>query len=84
MVVKLEVFTSPSCPYCPMAKEVAEEARGKFGDSIEIEYVDITKDRDRAISYGLMAVPAIAIDGEVKFVGAPSLEDLEASIKEGL
>jgi small redox-active disulfide protein 1 len=84
MVVKLEVFTSPSCPYCPMAKEVAEEARGKFGDSIEIEYVDITKDRDRAISYGLMAVPAIAIDGEVKFVGAPSLEDLEASIKEEL
>ena len=84
MVVKLEVFTSPSCPYCPMAKEVAEEARGKFGDSIEIEYVDITKDRDRAIEYGLMAVPAIAIDGEIKFVGAPSLEDLEASIKEEL
>lgn len=84
MVIKLEVFTSPTCPYCPMAKEVAEEAKGKFGDSIDVEYVDITKDRERAINYGLMAVPAIAIDGEVKFVGAPSLEELETSIKEEL
>ncbi len=84
MVIKLEVFTSPTCPYCPMAKEVAEEAKGKFEDSIEIEYVDITKDRERAIEYGLAAVPAIAMNGEIKFVGAPSLEDLVASIKEQL
>ena len=25
MSVKLEVFTSQSCPYCPMAVEVAEQ-----------------------------------------------------------
>lgn len=84
MAIKLEVFTSPTCPYCPMAKEVAEEAKGNFGDSIDIEYVDITTDRQRAIDYGLMAVPAIAINGEIKFVGAPSLEELETSIKQEL
>ncbi len=27
MVVNIEVFTSPTCPYCPMAIEVVDEAK---------------------------------------------------------
>jgi len=27
MVVKIEVFKSPSCPYCPMAVELVEEVK---------------------------------------------------------
>ncbi len=26
-MLKVEVFTSPSCPYCPMAEQVVEEAK---------------------------------------------------------
>ena len=82
MVVKIEVFTSPTCPYCPMAIEVAEEAKKELGDAIEIEKVDIMQDRERAVNYGLMAVPAIAMNGVVKFVGAPAKEELMQAIKE--
>ncbi|MCK9150865.1 MJ0307 family thioredoxin [Methanobacterium alcaliphilum] len=82
MVVKIEVFTSPTCPYCPMAIEVVEEAKKDLGDILEIEKVDIMEDRERAVNYGLMAVPAIAMNGVVKFVGAPGKEELMQAIKE--
>jgi small redox-active disulfide protein 1 len=81
MAFKIEVFTSPSCPYCPMAEEVVEEAKIKLKDEIDVEVVDITKDRQRAIDYKIMAVPAIAINGIVEFVGAPNLEDLLNKLK---
>ncbi|GAB6054895.1 MJ0307 family thioredoxin [Methanobacterium alkalithermotolerans] len=84
MVVKIEVFTSPTCPYCPMAIEVVDEAKKDLGDVLEVETVDIMQDREKAVNYGLMAVPAIAMNGVVKFVGAPSKEELMQAIKEEL
>ncbi|MGC9516760.1 MAG: MJ0307 family thioredoxin [Methanomicrobiales archaeon] len=84
MVVKVEVFTSPTCPYCPMAIEVVDKAKKDLGDSIEVDKIDIMQDREKAIEYGLMAVPAVAINGVVKFVGAPSLEELMAALKEDM
>ncbi len=84
MVVKIEVFTSPTCPYCPMAIEVVSEAKKELGDTLEVETVDIMQDREKAVNYGLMAVPAIAMNGVVKFVGAPSKEELMQAIKEEL
>jgi len=84
MVVKIEVFTSPTCPYCPMALEVVEEAKKEFGDAIEVEHIDVMVDSEKAIEYGLMAVPAIAMNGILKFIGAPSKEELIEAIKEEL
>ena len=84
MVVKIEVFTSPTCPYCPMAIEVVDEAKKDLGDVLEVKTVDIMQDREKAVNYGLMAVPAIAMNGVVKFVGAPSKEELMQAIKEEL
>lgn len=82
MVVKVEVFTSPSCPYCPMAVEVVEEVKKEMPDDLEVEKIDIMVDREKAIEYGLMAVPAIALNGVVKFVGAPGKDELLAAIRE--
>jgi small redox-active disulfide protein 1 len=82
MVVKIEVFTSPSCPYCPMAVELVNEVKKEMSDDLEIEKIDIMVDREKAIEYGLMAVPAIALNGVVRFVGAPGKEELVAAIKE--
>jgi len=82
MTVKIEVFTSPSCPYCPMAIEVVDAVKKEMQDAIEVEKIDIMQDREKAIEYGLMAVPAVAINGVVKFVGAPEKEDLKNAIQE--
>ncbi len=80
MSVKIEVFTSPSCPYCPMAIEVVDAVKKEMQDDIEVEKIDIMQDREKAIEYGLMAVPAVAINGVVKFVGAPEKDDLKNAI----
>ena len=81
MVLKVEVFTSPSCPHCPMAEQVVEEAKKEIGEDMDVEVINIMNDRQRAIEYGIMAVPAIAINGIVEFVGAPSKEELIAKLK---
>ena len=80
VVLKVEVFTSPNCPYCPMAEQVVAEAKKEIGDAIDVEVVDISIDREKAVAYGLMAVPAIAINGIVEFVGAPTKEELMAKL----
>jgi len=81
VVLKVEVFTSPNCPYCPMAEQVVEEAKNEIGDGMDVEVVNIMTDRQRAIDYGIMAVPAIAINGVIEFVGAPSKEELMTKLK---
>lgn len=87
MAIKVEVFSTSTCPHCPAAIDAAEKAKDKLGDSIEVESVKIDdpnspENRQRAVDYQIMAVPTIVIDGEVSFIGAPSdaelLEKLES------
>ena len=49
---------------------------------MEIEKIDIMVDQEKAREYGLMAVPAIALNGVVRFVGSPGKEELVEAIKE--
>ncbi|MEE1337207.1 thioredoxin family protein [Methanobrevibacter sp.] len=81
MAIKVEVFSTSTCPHCPAAIDAAEKAKDKLGDAIEVEAIKIDDNehpeyRERAISYQIMAVPTIVIDGEVTFVGAPSEDEL--------
>ena len=59
MATKVEVFTSPTCPHCPAAVQVVDEAKAKLGDAIDVELKSIA-----------------AINNEIQFIGAPSLEEL--------
>ena len=84
MAIKVEVFSSDSCPHCPGAVKVAEEAKADSTDlDIELEVVNINTDenRKRAIDYQIMAVPTIVINGQVEFIGAPSKEEFVAKLK---
>ena len=81
MVVKVEVFSTSTCPHCPAAIDAAQKAKDKLGDTIEVESIKIDdpenpENRQRAIDYQIMAVPTIVIDGEVSFLGAPTEDEL--------
>lgn len=79
MAIKVEVFSTSTCPHCPAAIDAAQQAKDKLGDAIEVESIkidDSMENRQRAIDYQIMAVPTIVIDGEVAFVGAPYPEEL--------
>ena len=84
MAIKVEVFSTNSCPHCPAAIEAAQKAKDKLGDAIDVEILKIDESKDnyqRAIDYQIMAVPTIVIDGEVTFVGAPMADELIAKLE---
>ena len=81
MAIKVEVFSTSTCPHCPAAIDAAEKAKDKLGDAIDVESVKIDDpnnpdNRQRAMDYRIMAVPTVVIDGEVSFIGAPSDAEL--------
>ena len=79
MAIKVEIFSTNSCPHCPAAIDAAQQAKDKLGDAIDVEVLKIDESdeiRQRAIDYQIMAVPTIVIDGEVAFVGAPTDAEL--------
>jgi thioredoxin 1 len=82
--VYVEEFMSPGCVGCPAVKEMLKELSSEFGDKLTVEEVDITVDTTRATQYGIMSVPAIAINGILKFVDVPRKEELRKAILEEL
>lgn len=84
MSVKLEVFTSQSCPYCPMAVDAAEKAVAELGDDVEYEHLDVNENMDKVQKYRIMSVPAVVIEEEVAFVGAPEPEELIRKLRKAI
>jgi small redox-active disulfide protein 1 len=87
MAIKVEVFSTNSCPHCPAAIDAAQVAKDKLGDSIDVEVLKIDEsdeNRQKAINSQIMAVPTIVIDGEVTFVGAPSDDELISALESKL
>lgn len=83
--VKIEVFYSPTCPYCPVARKMVADVAPAFGGKVEVEEVNIwtPEGQRRALAYGISAVPTIAIAGKVKFVGVPTSKgELARAIEE--
>jgi thioredoxin 1 len=80
--VYVEEFMSPGCTGCPAVKEMLEELSNEFEGKLIVEEVDITVDTARAAQYALMSVPAVAVNGILKFVGVPSKEELKKAILE--
>ncbi|MEE9322984.1 MAG: glutaredoxin domain-containing protein [Candidatus Aenigmarchaeota archaeon] len=60
---KVKVYSTPTCPYCKMAKEFLKEK------GIEFEDVDVSTDQEAAKEMikksGQMGVPQIEINGKM-------------------
>jgi glutaredoxin 3 len=57
------VYSTPTCPYCKMAKEFLKE------NKIDFENIDVSTDTENAQEMirksGQMGVPVLDIDGEI-------------------
>ena len=82
--VYVEDFMSPGCVGCPVVKEMLKSLSEELSGEITVEEIDITVDTTRAAQYGVMSVPAIAINGELKFMGVPKKEELKKALQEEL
>ena len=86
MAIKVEVFSTSTCPHCPAAIDAAQKAKDKLGDAIDVEAIKIDdpsnpENRQRAIDYQIMAVPTIVVNGDVTFVGAPTEDESIAHLE---
>jgi len=62
-MAKVKVYSTPTCPYCKMAKEFLEE------NNVEFEDINVAEDHEAAKEMveksGQQGVPVILIDEEV-------------------
>jgi len=60
---KVKIYTTPTCPFCFLAKEYLKEK------GIEFEEIDVSKNEAAAMEMiqksGQMGVPVIEIDGQI-------------------
>ncbi|MDZ7837109.1 MAG: thioredoxin family protein [Actinomycetota bacterium] len=76
--MKIQILGT-GCPKCKKTEQNAMEALTNLGIEAEVEKVT---DVNQIVDFGVMATPALAIDGEVKFSGKiPSVQEIEGVLK---
>ena len=65
MTTKLQILGT-GCPKCRLLTEHAEKAATELGLDYEMEKVT---DLDRILEFGVVATPALVVDGEIKVSG---------------
>jgi small redox-active disulfide protein 2 len=69
----------PGCAKCQQAEKIVRAAVAEAGMNVDIEKVT---DLMEIAGYGVMATPAVVVDGEVKLVGkVPKKQDVMAWLK---
>lgn len=62
-MAQVTIYSTPSCPYCKMAKQYLDEK------GVEYTNVDVSADQDAAAKMvelsGQMGVPVIDVDGKI-------------------
>lgn len=83
---KVEVFTSPTCPHCPSAKNLAKQVE-KEREDIEVKELSTATDEGmkKAQHYGIMSVPTLLINGPaysepIGMRGTPSKQGLNKAV----
>jgi glutaredoxin-like protein len=81
--VHIQVFVTPTCPYCPMAVILAQKLAG-YSDKVRADMVEITEFPHLAVKYGVQGVPVTVINEKTSLVGAAPEPQLINKIKEAL
>ncbi|MHA1131401.1 MAG: thioredoxin family protein [Candidatus Helarchaeota archaeon] len=83
--VHIEFFYGEDCPYCPTVRKMLDELiKSELGSHVIIEAININSPAgtSRVRFYSkLKGVPAIAIDGILKFMGVPHPTKLFNEVK---
>lgn len=79
MLHVLEVFYSEHCIACPKTRQAVRELATSRSDVIVIER-DVESHLELAKRYGVIATPAVVIDGDAVVYGVPPLPTLAARV----
>ena len=81
-MVKIEVIAAPGCWKCAGTQgELRAIAASVLGeDRLVWREVNVLKEFDYAVSLGVLSMPAIAINGELKFSSLPTPEQFRTML----
>lgn len=68
--IHIQVFVTPTCPYCPRAVRMAHQFSMVNPDNIDSEMIESMEFPELAEKYSVMAVPKVVINDRVEFEGA--------------
>jgi len=71
--VHIQVFVSPTCPYCPKAARIAHQLAIE-SEFIRSDVIEMTEFPYLVQRYSVMRVPHIVINEDTAFVGAQPIE----------
>jgi len=83
--VIIEIITSPTCPYCPIAWAMAQEIARKYEGVVAKEVSVATPEGQRkAMEHNIMGTPTILINNRVEFIGVPNFAEFERRVRQYL
>ncbi|MDH7481510.1 MAG: thioredoxin family protein [Armatimonadota bacterium] len=77
--VHIQVFVTPTCPYCPSAVRIAHQMAIENPEHIVADAIEATEFPHLVSKYDISAVPTVVINDKVQFEGA--LPDYEFADK---
>lgn len=82
MTVRIEVIAAPGCKKCAVAQaELRAVAASVLGErNVAWREINVLEELEYAISLGVLSMPAIAINGELKFATLPTPRQFEAAL----
>jgi len=79
--IKVEAFSTPGCGKCGHARDALKAVVDELGpDRVSWREVNVLDELDYAAQVGVLAPPAIAIDGELVFPALPTPQRLRAEL----
>ena len=79
--IKVELFAAPGCTRCARARRRLQGMVEAIHDErLEWRTVEVLDEIDYAVAVGVLATPAIAINGELVFTSLPSKKQLQAEL----
>jgi thioredoxin-like negative regulator of GroEL len=78
--MKIEVFYSPGCKECAAAQANLKAAAHEANARVEWRELNVLDELDYAVELGVLALPAIAIDGKLVFSSLPTPRQLRKAL----
>jgi glutaredoxin len=86
-MVKVEILVSPSCVYCDSVKrrvyKVVEEFKTRKID-VNVKEIDVLKHPEIMLKYEISSTPALAVNGELTFIGVPKEDEIRRKLQDAV
>lgn len=79
--MKVELFHTPGCKSCADTRDVLQAVAEQTVPGLVWRDVDVTQELDYAVEIGVMALSALAVNGQLAFSSLPTPAQLAAELQ---